>query len=347
MKKTINIYDYIGEGGITAADISFLLAQINPEETEAVEVHINSNGGQLFEGLAIYNLLREYAENAKLETYIDGIAASIASVIALAGTSVKIYKNAYLFIHNPWTLAIGDNNDLSKSADELEKFRDTLIAIYKAKTSKSEEELKALLDEQTFLNSDEAKELGFVDEVIENYPSKNYVALYSDIEPEEETETIRLAKTFLTDVEESLTEIRTKLEELAAKKKEADEEEKAKAVIEKNEKIKSAISKVVDSSDVLPAVKINIKEFTAELLNGDSEMLGEKTKDLISVFSAVKLDEEFAINGENENLEKTFSADPEFQIDQAQLGIYEKAQALAEKEKISFIEAVRKINKNN
>lgn len=174
----INIYDYIGSGGITAKDISDLLDNFEKEHVEVVEVHINSFGGEIFEGFAIFNLLRE-KDNVSI--FIDGIAASISSVIALSGNKVNIYKNAYLMVHNPWNISIGDTNDHKKNADDLAKFRDTLIDMYKSKTGMSEEDLKEMLDRQTFLNADEALEYGFVDNVINNLPAKNYVALYSDV----------------------------------------------------------------------------------------------------------------------------------------------------------------------
>ena len=136
----INIYDYIGSGGITAKDISNLLEDFDSRSVDFIHVHINSFGGEIFEGFAIFNLL---SERMDVSVYIDGIAASISSVIALAGNPVYIYKNAYLMVHNPWNLSAGDTNDFQKSADDLAKFRDTLIDIYMAKTGMEEETLKS------------------------------------------------------------------------------------------------------------------------------------------------------------------------------------------------------------
>ena len=181
-KGTINIYDYIGKGGIESKDILNIIEGFKSNEVNEIEVRINSPGGSIFEGFSIFNQLRDFNN---ITTVIDGIASSIASIIALAGNSIKAYKNSYIFIHNPWSLAIGDTNDMQKVSDDLEKFRNTIIELYKSKTGKSEDELKEFCNNSTFLTSEEALELGFIDEIIDNYPNaKSFVALYSDINGE-------------------------------------------------------------------------------------------------------------------------------------------------------------------
>lgn len=174
----INIYDYIGSDGITASDISSLLNSFESQSVDLIEVHINSPGGEIFEAFAIFNLLKE---SGKCVTFVEGIAASSASIIALSGNQVKIYKSAYIMIHNPWNISFGDTNTHQKNADDLAKFRDTLIDIYKSKTGMAEDELKNMLNKQTFLNADESLQHGFADEVINNLSAKNYVALYSEV----------------------------------------------------------------------------------------------------------------------------------------------------------------------
>lgn len=157
------IYDEIGFWGILASDFKRQLAQLGDVNT--IHVRINSPGGSVFDGIAIYNALREHP--AKVITHVDSLAASIASVIALAGDEVKIAKNAYLMIHDPWTITIGNAEQLRKDAGLLDKFAQTILDVYTAKSSEKPDEFKQLMKEETWLTADEALELGLVDEVVD------------------------------------------------------------------------------------------------------------------------------------------------------------------------------------
>ncbi|MCJ7564809.1 MAG: Clp protease ClpP [Candidatus Aminicenantes bacterium] len=164
-KAEIWIYEYIGEdfwtgGGVTAKNFQKELAEIKASQ---IDLHINSPGGEVFDGITIYNLLKQHP--AKITTYIDGLAASIASVIALAGDTVIMAENALFMIHNPTGMAMGTANDMRSLADVLDKIASTMIGTYTAKTGKSESDVKALLDAESWMTADEAKEFGFVDEI--------------------------------------------------------------------------------------------------------------------------------------------------------------------------------------
>lgn len=158
----ILIYDEIGFWGILAADFKRTLAQV---DAKTIHVRINSPGGSVFDGIAIYNALREHP--AKVITHVDSLAASIASVIALAGDEIKIAKNAYMMIHEPWTITIGNAEQLRKDAGLLDKFSQTILDVYAGKSSETPEELKALMKEETWLTADEALDLGLVDQVVD------------------------------------------------------------------------------------------------------------------------------------------------------------------------------------
>lgn len=179
MKKgIINIFDHISIIGISSKTILKTLNDFREKNIPEVEVRINSAGGSLFEGFSIFNQLRDFGN---VTTIIDGIAASIASVIALAGDKILAYKNSYIFIHNPWSIAIGDTNDMNDSANDLSKFRDTLIDIYRAKTGLTVDELKEMCNKSSFLNADEAKAIGLIDDIIDNYRTEKFVAFHSTI----------------------------------------------------------------------------------------------------------------------------------------------------------------------
>lgn len=126
-------------------------------------VRINSGGGDVFAGQAIHSLLKSH--KARVTVIIDGLAASIASVIAMAGDTVIMPRNAMMMIHNPWTIGIGNSNDFRKLADDLDKIRESMIAAYQSKTGMDRDELIALMDGESWLTADEAVEYGFADQV--------------------------------------------------------------------------------------------------------------------------------------------------------------------------------------
>lgn len=166
-KAEIWIYEYIGEdfwsgNGVTAKNFQKDLAAV---EASQIDLHINSPGGDVFDGITIYNLLKQHS--AKITTYIDGLAASIASVIALAGDRVLMAENAIYMVHNPWGFSMGDANDMRKTADVLDKIRGSMTTTYMSKTGKTEDEIVAVLDDETWMDAQEAHEFGFVDEITE------------------------------------------------------------------------------------------------------------------------------------------------------------------------------------
>ena len=154
------IYEEIGSYGITA---KAFLDEIKNIGNRKITLRINSPGGEVFEGLAIYNRLREHPGG--VEVKIDGIAASMASVIAMAGAPVTMAANALLMVHNPSGLCVGNSADMRELADMLDKVRGSLTGAYERKTGKSAEEICAMMDAETWLNADEALAAGFCDEI--------------------------------------------------------------------------------------------------------------------------------------------------------------------------------------
>lgn len=129
-----------------------------------LNVRINSGGGDVFAGQAIYAILK--AHSATVNVYIDGIAASIASIIAMAGDKIIMHPGSMMMIHNPWSSVYGGNSEtMRKTADTLDKIRDSLVAVYKIRTNKSEDELMSLMDEETWMTAEMAVEMGFADEI--------------------------------------------------------------------------------------------------------------------------------------------------------------------------------------
>ena len=160
----ISIYDEIGFWGVTAKSFARDLKALG-NNLKQIDLHIHSPGGDVFDGIAIYNLLKNHPANKTV--YIDGLAASMASVIAMAGNEIIMPENAMMMIHKPWGIQGGDADDMRKYADLLDKVENTLIPAYAEKTGKSNEELAAMLAEETWLTASECIEHGFADKLAE------------------------------------------------------------------------------------------------------------------------------------------------------------------------------------
>lgn len=162
----IEVFDVIGEDywtgeGVTAKKIAAKLRELDGAD---VSVYINSPGGDMFEGLAIYNLLREY--KGDVTTKAIGIAASAASVIYMAGDTRQIGSSAFLMIHNAWTLAAGNRHDFRAMADYLEPFDAAMAQIYVAGSGAALADIVKMLDAETWIQGADAVEQGFADELL-------------------------------------------------------------------------------------------------------------------------------------------------------------------------------------
>ena len=159
----ISIYDEIGGWGVSAKDFMLSLKEIGA--VTDITLRLNSPGGSVFDGMAIYNQLA--AHKAEVTVYIDGLAASMASVIAMAGDLIVMPENAMMMIHNPWTLTAGDAEELRNNADLLDKIKSNMLGAYSKRTGKSEDEISALMDAETWFTGKEAVEQGFADESLQ------------------------------------------------------------------------------------------------------------------------------------------------------------------------------------
>lgn len=148
---------------ISAKEVTEYLADL---DVENIDVYINSNGGVVDTAIAINNALRRH--KAKVTVNIDGVAASAATLITCAGDIVRMPKNALFMIHNPSTIAMGDSEEMRKQADVLEKYKNSITETYLQKVNIDKEKLSELMDNETWLNAEEALEYGFIDEITEN-----------------------------------------------------------------------------------------------------------------------------------------------------------------------------------
>jgi len=155
----IDIYDAIGAFGVSA---SAFVNQFNKIKSSSIELHIDSPGGVVHHGMAIYNNLKNSGKN--IHVFIDGMAASMGSVIAMAGDKITMPDNALLMIHNPQGVQIGDAEAMRKEAELLDKIRGQIAQVYADRSGKTVDEIQSKMDAETWFTGKEALEFGLVDE---------------------------------------------------------------------------------------------------------------------------------------------------------------------------------------
>lgn len=136
------------------------------KDANLIDIYINSPGGDVSEGITIYNKLKR--TKAYKRVYIDGLACSIASVIAMAGNAIYMPKTSMMMVHNCWSMAIGNARELRKQADDLDKLNELGIAAYMSKFNGSEKELRKLLDEETYLTAQECLDKGLCTKIVDD-----------------------------------------------------------------------------------------------------------------------------------------------------------------------------------
>lgn len=160
---TITMFEMIGEdfwsgGGVTAKKVASQLRAIGDRP---VTIQINSPGGDMFEGIAIYNVLREHPQPITVQ--VMGMAASAASVIAMAGDDIQVGAASFLMIHNCWVMAMGNRNDMRELADWLEPFDQAMTGLYAERTGRDVKEIANWMDKETYMSGTQAVERGFAD----------------------------------------------------------------------------------------------------------------------------------------------------------------------------------------
>lgn len=164
----IVIYSEIGETfwgeGVSAKSFSEELKEL-PKSVKQIDVRLNSPGGDVFDGIAIYNRLKQHPANVTV--YIDGLAASIASIIALAGDEVILGEGALLMIHKPMSGVWGNSTEMEEMISRLDDVEEQLVGIYRRKTGLDRSEIKSMLAKETWIEAEDALSMGFVDKIME------------------------------------------------------------------------------------------------------------------------------------------------------------------------------------
>ncbi|MBK7106636.1 MAG: ATP-dependent Clp protease proteolytic subunit [Ignavibacteriae bacterium] len=352
-KGIINIFDHISSFGISSKTILNTLEDFKSKNISEIEVRINSAGGSLFEGFSIFNQLRDFGN---VTTIIDGIAASIASVIALAGNKILAYKNSYIFIHNPWNIAIGDTNDFQDQSNNLGKFRDTLIDIYKAKTNLDEEKLKEMCNKSSFISADEALAIGLIDEIIDNYRTEKFVAFSTAILDEtgnplpEQSKNNNASndKSSANDLLSVVTNLKNDFTNLKDDlTKQLNYSVQLKIDISKFE---FSLNDKIKSGSLTPAIKLSIMDLLQFITSEHVSNSENQTKTLLSKFDALLdqfpnmlLLDDFAKNLGSSKSEYEYD---NYEVDPESFSLHKKVLALSKEQKISYKDALLSLMNN-
>lgn len=166
-ETTVYLYDEISWWGIDAQQFAKDFGAIT---AGTIHLRVNSPGGSVFDGTAIYNTIKQH--KSKVVAHIDGLAASIASVIVMAADEIRMGDNAYLMIHEPWSMIAGSADDLRQEAELLDKVSGSIAQIYVNKSGKDLDEIKAMMAVETWMTAQEALDNGFIDAIDKDKPEK-------------------------------------------------------------------------------------------------------------------------------------------------------------------------------
>ena len=156
------LYDQVGEGFFGGMSAKTFVAELQKlGKVDIINLHINSPGGSVFDGVAIYNSLKSHP--ARVEVDVDSVAASIASLIAMSGDEIRMAENAMMMIHDPMGFAMGAAEDMRKTADLLDQVKGVIASTYAKRTGKKESEVMTMMSEETWMTASEAMNEGFAD----------------------------------------------------------------------------------------------------------------------------------------------------------------------------------------
>ena len=275
----VYIFDEIGTFGLTAQSF---IEEIKSYKDTPMSLHINCVGGDVFEGMAIYNVLKK--RTARTTVYIEGIAASMGSVIALAGDEVVMAENSLFMIHNAWGGAMGEATEIRKTAALLDKISGEIANIYTKKTNLPYNRVKEMMDEETWLSADEAFNLGFIDSISDaiKVAAKYDVSKFKNITDKEIQNKLSVNLKSKKMTEELKNWFNAKVEEIITKVKASNESE--------TEDVKEVEVMMADEKEVsekltgFEAKVTELDSFVAELA-GEKETLAQEVERLNALLS--------------------------------------------------------------
>ena len=260
---------------VTPTQVNAFLNKLEPNED--VELEITSYGGSVTAGLAICNLLKQASANGhKTTAHVVGIAASMASAIACACDELKIDANAFLMVHNPWTMTMGNAIDLRKEAEVLDQYRDALLAIYRTKFDASDEAIKTMLDSETWIIGDAASFFGLKAEVI---PTAEPLRIAASLKMPKFMHTPKALKEIIMEKEEEMKQANDEVKEevVETKAEEPTTEAVEPEVTEEPQSIEEVVEDVTEE-----APRITEETEISEFEDDEYEDLEDPVKDWLA-----------------------------------------------------------------
>ena len=269
------------------------------EEGEELQVAINSPGGSVYGGIAIANMIRQLsAKGHKTTAYVEGLAASIASVIMCACDKVIMGESSLVMIHNCWSVVQGDSNTLRKEADTMDVMNDAIISFYKSKFDLSAEVLKQMMDEETWFSGREAHDFMFNCEVMPDESGFNIAAKLKDIDLSKFMHTPNALKEIIMEKEEELKQANDEIKEDVVEDK-ADETP-AEPVVEEPEEKKEEVPAVAEVVEEEMIAKAECEK----RVSGMQSTMAKKIDALKKEYDAKIADFEVQIKAKDEELAK-------------------------------------------
>jgi len=241
------------------------------KQTGNITVSLNSGGGDVFAGVAMYNALMEYEGTVTVR--VDGLAASIASVIAMAGDKIIMSPGSMMMIHKPWTMAVGDANEMEKVKEILDGIEKSILPIYQARTGMEASKIEEMLNKETWLTAEEAVEMGFADELIEAKPKTSFSDAFKAFNSQ-------LAISMSASQKSLKEALELKLEEVQVETPEPQiEEVQPEATEEVTEVVEEVVETEVEAAEEEEQEEVTEPVVETKPVNKESVMTEEKTVD--------------------------------------------------------------------
>lgn len=268
----VYLFNEIGMWGITAQDF---INDIKEHKGQPMDLHINCVGGDVFDGMAIYNVLKKRTQ--KTTVYVEGIAASMGGIIALAGDEVIMSENSLYMIHNAWGGTMGEASDMRKYANILEKLSDESADIYSKKTGLPIEQVKDMMNEETWMNAEEALGFGFIDSISDavKVAAKVDVSKFKNITSDKVKQTLNINLKNSKMTEDLKNWFNKKVDEIISSVKANDE---TAETVESTGNVEVEVT-IVDEEEVankLSNFEASVKSLNSTIANLEEEMTSTK-----------------------------------------------------------------------
>jgi len=279
----VYLYDEVGSYGVSAKDF---VNDIKLLKGKDIYLHINCVGGEVFDGMAIYNTLKKY--KGRVIAYVEGIAASMGSIIPLAADEIIMSENSLYMIHNAWGGAMGEAKDMRKTATLLDKLSSEIANIYSKKTNLPLSQIEEMMDEETWFNSEEALQYGFIDRISDAVmvAAKYDITKFKNKTQKEIVNQLNNNKKSKTMTEELKSWFGAKVEEIVAAVKggvDKTEVSEVNVILADNEEISNKFSELESKGTELNALlsgkdeEITELKNTVDSLNSEIELLKNKS----------------------------------------------------------------------